>query len=124
FSKLTPPNLENSLSILKNYIEKLISQYDEVVIGGFSQGAMLSGLLITEFSGVLNKAIIFSGNLIAENFFEKANLEKLEFIQSHGKQDPILGILGAKRLFEKFQEKGAKGEFVEFLGGHEIPMNV
>lgn len=124
FSKLTPPNLENSLEILKNYIEKLISQYDEIVIGGFSQGAMLSSLLISEFSGILNRAIILSGNLIAENFFEKSKLEKLEFIQSHGKQDPILGILGAKRLFEKFQEKGARGEFIEFLGGHEIPMSV
>lgn len=124
FSKNIPPNLENSLEVIASFIDDLFLKYDEVIIGGFSQGAMLSSLLVARFSNKINRAILFSGNLIAEEFFEGIDLSNLRFIQSHGKQDAILGTPGARSLFSKLEEKGAKGEFIDFLGGHEIPMSV
>ena len=124
FSEAIPVGLENALDILKNFLEAKLGEYEEIVLGGFSQGAMISSLLLSHFAGKINRGILFSGNLIAEKCLKDSNLEKLNFIQSHGEQDPILGMQGARALFSQLEELGAQGEFVAFTGGHEIPMNM
>lgn len=123
FSEVKPEGLNDSLNVLKTFITELFNQYDEIVLGGFSQGAMLTSLLIKEFDTKINKAIFFSGNLIAKDLLGD-NYSHLSFIQSHGELDQVLGINGAKLLYTDLSGKGASGEFYSFRGGHEIPMEV
>lgn len=118
FSEINPPGLSDSLLLMQDFIRSIEAQYDEIILGGFSQGAMLTSLLLKEFK-VIKKALLFSGNLLAKDLLDNS-YSHLEFIQSHGTSDPILGFVGAQELYQELISKGARGEFVSFAGGHEI----
>lgn len=121
FSKINPEGLKESLALLKDFIVSLEDNYDEIILGGFSQGAMLTSLLLKEFK-TIKKALLFSGNLLAKELFD-SDYSHLQFVQSHGTKDPVLGFSGAKELYEELINKGAKGEFISFAGGHEISLD-
>lgn len=99
---------------------------ERTVLGGFSQGAMLSCdvALHTErpFAGLL----LLSGNLLAEAEWgpRMAARAGLPVFQSHGSEDPLLPYVGAKRLHDALVAAGLAAELVSFRGGHEIPPDV
>lgn len=93
---------------------------ESLVVGGFSQGAMLAshvGLRL-DAAGML----LFSGNALDVASLEKARQgrRRPRVFQSHGTFDPILPLRGATRLFDTL-DSGDQGEFLEFPGEHEIP---
>ena len=71
--------------------------------------------------------VLFSGTLIDRASLEASLETKLpqasgtKFFQSHGSSDPLLEYSQAQDLFKLLEDKGLKGEFVSFEGGHEIP---
>lgn len=125
-SKGKPLGLEDNLELTRAFIESL--DYEKIIIGGFSQGAMLSSHLLAELSPKLKACILFSGNLISEESLSKklaeAKNKEVEIFQSHGKSDPILGFDGARKLEGLLKKSGFNIEFHEFQGQHEIPMSV
>ena len=94
----------------------------KVVLGGFSQGAMLTldVALTTErsFAGV----ILLSGTFIAEQRWAAAMAKRagLPVYQSHGTMDPVLPYVIANELHEALKAAGVPATFVPFTGGHEI----
>jgi phospholipase/carboxylesterase len=96
---------------------------DKVVLGGFSQGAMLSldVALHTErsFAGLA----LLSGTLLAERIWapRMAARRGLAVLQSHGDQDGILSFAAAQRLRDALTAAGLAVEWHPFRGGHEIP---
>lgn len=121
-----PEGLEENVELTRAFIKSL--GYDKVVIGGFSQGAMLSSHLLGELNSRLKGCVLFSGNLISEPSLEKklseAKNKDVAIYQSHGTRDPILGFNGALRLEKLLKDSGFAVEFHEFQGQHEIPMSV
>jgi phospholipase/carboxylesterase len=96
------------------------------VLGGFSQGAMLSldaCLFSPERPAGL---IIWSGSYINQKIWRERveKLSGLAVLQSHGRFDPLLPIELAMQLRDELQDAGNTVEFVEFPGQHEIPMEV
>ena len=55
-----------------------------------------------------------------ERGFER--LRGIPIMQSHGRADPILPFAAAERLRDLLKTAGADVRWVEFSGGHTIPM--
>lgn len=118
-----PPEFDQTILKLKNFILKLKEKYKKIIIGGFSQGAMCSSHLALMDELKIDGLILLSGSLIAESKFP-ARPHVIPFYQSHGELDPILPLDGARKLNLKLQGLGFKGEIDLFRGGHEIPLKV
>lgn len=109
---------------LLEFLLELKQKYANIIVGGFSQGAMMAshlfsrvqaqGLVIMSGVGLDREALVAKLQAASETGY------KISFIQGHGAQDPVLEYAQAKILYELLQSFGHQGEFVSFEGGHEI----
>ncbi|MCO4756250.1 MAG: dienelactone hydrolase family protein [Bacteriovoracaceae bacterium] len=112
---------DKSQEMALEFLQELRPKYDKLIIGGFSQGAMLASHVFSKAD--VDGLALFSGTLIDEQSLRAKidNAKCSTFFQAHGKQDPVLSFGQAKDLYNVLDEKKLKGHFVEFDGGHEIP---
>ena len=115
-----PPELDTTLTRLEHLITELSKKHKTIILGGFSQGAMCASHLAMKETLKIDGLILLSGALLAEEKFPKA-AKAIPFYQSHGTNDPILSIDGAKDLEHRFQSLNFNGKLHTFKGGHEIP---
>ena len=114
---------ERFLAFLKELPRQFQIDYKKTVIGGFSQGAMLTcdAVLHTDypFAGLVQ----LSGNLLAQSVWGPLmpTRKGLPVFQSHGTLDDILPHIGAERLCDALTQSGLAVERHSFRGGHEIP---
>jgi phospholipase/carboxylesterase len=97
--------------------------WSKFVLGGFSQGAMLTVETLRHLPERLGGAILFSGTLINEAEWRTpaAQFQGMPIVQSHGRSDVILPYSLSLELKALLEEQGAVVQFVEFNGGHAIP---
>ena len=99
---------------------------DSIVLGGFSQGAMVSThlTLSTGFRPAL--LALFSGTLLCRDEWTRLAIAHphCSVLQSHGHEDPLLPWGAAMELSQMLSDAGFDVDFVPFHGGHTIPMNV
>ena len=97
--------------------------WSKFVLGGFSQGAMITVETLRHLPERIGGAILFSGTLINESEWKQPskNLRGLPVMQSHGRSDVILPYSLSLELKALLEEQGAIVQFVEFSGGHAIP---
>lgn len=118
--------LVSSISACREYLKSEFQTATDcpLILGGFSQGAMLSvdTLLRGNIPGVVG-LIAYSGALICESHWRAAStsVRGIPFIQSHGRQDPILPFETGRWLNELLVELGMSGSLLEFDGPHTIP---
>ncbi|PJZ69744.1 esterase [Leptospira perolatii] len=126
FSERYPNGLESAREKAAQMIQDLGIPMEKIILGGFSQGAMLATDLMLHSKQKPKGLLILSGTLIHEQ--EWSRLAKLspgyKFFQSHGRMDPVLGYPAAKKLEGVLKEAGWDGELLAFPGGHEIPESV
>jgi phospholipase/carboxylesterase len=114
---------ERFLAFLEELPRHIPIDYKRTVIGGFSQGAMLTcdAVLHTDypFAGLVQ----LSGSLLARPVWAPlmSSRKGLPVFQSHGTQDDILPHIGAERLRDALTQSGLTVEWHSFRGGHEIP---
>lgn len=96
---------------------------ETTVLGGFSQGAMLTVDVALATGRPLAGLVVLSGTFMAEREWRPriAALTGRLVLQSHGTHDDVLTFAGAERLQKFLVEAGAAIGFVPFPGGHEIP---
>lgn len=115
-----PEGINNIHDKIELFIESMRLQPNEVILGGFSQGAMVC----TDFIYAKNykpKALLFlSGTVIRQNLWMEGSLEGLPIFQSHGKFDDVLPAQGAQHF--KSISKSKTHTLNIFQGGHEIPL--
>ena len=122
-SEVEPEGMEAVVELVADFIISL--PYEKIILGGFSQGAMMSSHLVSKLEDKLEGLVLFSGNLIDKNkLIQKLPESDLPVFQSHGHQDPILSYSGAQELKKVFEQKGYPVEFHDFQGQHEIPPQV
>ena len=123
-SGITPSGLSDARDKVLQMLAALDAE--RVILGGFSQGAMVSTEVVS--SGVFRPEglVLMSGTLLHESVWRHAlkQVAPLPFVQSHGRFDPLLGVEAAKRLHALLRETGHQGELHEFDGQHEIPQAV
>jgi phospholipase/carboxylesterase len=98
----------------------------KVVLGGFSQGAMLSLDVALHSSLPLAGLALLSGTHLAANEWAPrfATRRGLSVFMSHGTQDPILPFSIDEGLRDELVRHGLPVEWVPFPGGHDIPPTV
>jgi phospholipase/carboxylesterase len=104
-------------------IEGLPGNANPLVLGGFSQGAMLA--MNASLRGAIpapKLLLLFSGILISQHQWESklARLAQTQVFQSHGRQDPLLPYASAEALAQWLDQHGVSIEFHTFTGGHTI----
>jgi phospholipase/carboxylesterase len=128
-----PPEINDVRNQLVNCIqatrEKLRADHAlegelPVVLGGFSQGAMLS--VDTLLRGNLENVsglFVYSGALICESLWRNnaSAVRGLSFVQSHGTQDTVLPYDTGLWLNELLTDIGMQGGMLRFDGPHTIP---
>jgi phospholipase/carboxylesterase len=94
-----------------------------IVLGGFSQGSMVSCDLALRQDEAPAALVLFSCTLLAEAEWRARapRRQGLKVLQSHGKQDPILPFADAVALRELLEQAGLKVDFLAFDGPHTIP---
>jgi phospholipase/carboxylesterase len=121
-----PPELPSVRTKVFNMIENLKTPWNKIVLGGFSQGAMLATDIYLSAPEKPQGLILFSGALINKPEWKEkiSNRSGGTFFQSHGQSDAILSHKGAQQLEGFLNQFGVKGRLHSFSGGHEIPMEV
>lgn len=114
------------LAFLKELPRQLSIDYKKTVIGGFSQGAMLTCDAVLQTDYPFAGLVQLSGNLLAQAVWGPlmAKRRGLPVFQSHGTQDDILPHIGAERLRDALTRSGLVVDWHSFRGGHEIPQMV
>lgn len=119
------PADEKVVQMLTRFLNQMGKNYKSVIIGGFSQGAILTSHCFYRLNFTPKGLILFSGYLVNPSAFPTVpEALQVPFFQSHGVRDEVLPVAGAKKLYEKMTSLGLKGKWYEFQGAHEIPMDV
>lgn len=98
----------------------------KLVLGGFSQGAMLSLDVALRTSRELAGLVLMSGTHIAAHEWAPRFEARrgLPVFMSHGEADELLPFSVAERLRDTIAAHGMPVDWVSFRGGHGIPPNV
>jgi phospholipase/carboxylesterase len=118
-----PEALGTSREAVMSLLAGLDRPLERVILGGFSQGAMLATELALHLPANPAGLLLWSGTILQEAVWRPkiAARAGLRFVQSHGRHDPLLPYAAAERLFAMLVEGGLDGRFVGFDGAHEIP---
>jgi phospholipase/carboxylesterase len=98
-------------------------QPSKIILGGFSQGAMLATSITLETDRRVDGLIAWSGAYLCEHIWKpRMPLRKgLRTLHTHGTHDPLLPHALAEKLAQDLKEAGVNSEFVSFRGQHQIP---
>lgn len=130
FTQVTPDGMEKAVEQGLKAIEALRTKHnlswDKIILGGFSQGAMMALAIALRAPQSPAGVTLFSSSLVNEPELRQlaAKHKGLRFFQSHGTSDMMLPYSLAERLDTVLNESGMDGMLYAFRGGHEIPMPV
>ncbi len=122
----TPEGLTRARRLLMALVAELTREtglpYGRLVLGGFSQGAMLATDVALRLEEPPAALAVFSGTLVNEaEWAERAPRRKgLRVLQSHGRADPLLPFANAEALRDLFTGAGLAVDFRPFDGGHGL----
>lgn len=124
--EMDPEGLRRAGAEVGELVESLDADWEQVILGGFSQGAMVAVEAVAQAGRPPADLLLFSGSVIALPRWsrELRALGGFRFFQSHGTTDPILPFDGARKLFSLLEEAGGEAEFLQFDGGHAIPREI
>lgn len=124
----TPDGLAEARAALESCLAELEKTHGlsraRTLLGGFSQGAMLSTEVQLHADEPFAALAILSGALISEDRWRpaaKARAKRLHVVASHGRRDPILPFQSGEDLAKLLTENGADVKFIPHSGAHEIP---
>lgn len=122
-----PEGLDEARDHMLRFLEQLEERYaidnSQLVFGGFSQGAMLSLDVALHREVAPAGLILMSGTLLAESIWQPrmSKLAGVPIFQSHGTHDQLLPFSIAEQMRDELKAAGARIDWCEFHGGHEIP---
>ena len=131
-AQFVPTELPSESERIENLIDAIGEQHglerSQILLGGFSQGAMLATDVALRLAGNgpnagLGGLVAWSGTLLAQprwQQFVAKGQEGLNVVQSHGRLDPVLPYAGAENLREFLEKAGHQVEFLPFDGMHQI----
>jgi len=127
FRAETPDGLPKARRMLRELLDVGCRQaglpLSGAVLGGFSQGAMVSTDVTLRLEEAPAGLAILSGTLISEPEWRRLAPARagLGVFQSHGTYDPVLPYASAEALRDLLQGAGLKVDFHPFDDQHTIP---
>jgi phospholipase/carboxylesterase len=123
-----PPGLDAAREALVEMLGVLERSYgvkrDRLIVGGFSQGAMLATELAMTLGEPFAGLALLSGTRVGGERWREGAAKlggRLHAFMTHGRRDPILPFGRAEAVRDMLQEAGAHVTFVPHNGAHEIP---
>jgi phospholipase/carboxylesterase len=126
----TPAGIELAREQLDEALHSLEKEHgldwSHLVIGGFSQGAMLSCDWALRATRPIEALVQLSGTMISESEWKPLMKKRkgLRVFQSHSPDDQVLPFVLAERLRDALQDAEMRNTFVRFRGGHGIAPSV
>jgi phospholipase/carboxylesterase len=126
-SSTVPRGLPQARETLERFLATLPSvlgmDYRRTIIGGFSQGAMLTCDVVMRTAFPFAGLVQLSGTLLAKQDWRPSVGKRagLPVFLSHGTQDPILPYVMAEQFRDELVAAGLDVQWHRFYGGHEIP---
>jgi phospholipase/carboxylesterase len=126
----SPPGLAEARRALVSLLEAVQAQtklpMSRVVVGGFSQGAMLTTDTALRLDEAPAALAILSGTLLSAEQWRALAPRRagLDVVQTHGTHDPLLPFAGAELLRDLLAHAGLRVRFTSFRGGHGIDGSV
>lgn len=110
----------------KALLEDLGLQSENVVLAGFSQGAMLAMSCLLNSSNRYAGLVQMSGTFLDREHWTQQlrKLARSRFFISHGHTDALLNPQDAEDLYQVLSASGHQVHKSFFAGGHEIPISV
>jgi phospholipase/carboxylesterase len=123
-AKLVPEGLGDARARVNAVLDGLGARPETTVLGGFSQGAMLSTDIALRAEKPFAGLVLMSGSIVAVDEWQPlfGKLSGVRVMQSHGRSDPILPFAAAERLRDLMKGAGADVRWIEFAGGHTISL--
>ena len=123
FSTANPGGIKVASRLVRGYLEELEGP---IVLGGFSQGAMLSGEIAFQTDQELAGLVLLGGTTVNEAGWSERlpGRRPLPIFIAHGRRDSVLPFATAERFAHKLTTAGLNVTWVPFDGGHEIPAMV
>jgi phospholipase/carboxylesterase len=122
-SRDVPEGLAEAREKMNAVLDAIAPAGTRLVLGGFSQGAMLACDLAMRTARPLAGLAMLSGTLIAQQEWSPLAAKRagMKVVVSHGKVDPILPFAQAENLRDFLSRAGLDVKWVPFHGQHEIP---
>jgi phospholipase/carboxylesterase len=97
-----------------------------IILGGFSQGAMVSGEIAFQTDQDLAGLILLGGTPVHEEAWAEhfAGRRHLPIFIAHGRTDSVLSFEKMERFQARLKAFGLNVTWLPFDGGHEIPVEV
>ena len=123
YSSANPGGLRVASHLVREYLEDIDGP---IVLGGFSQGAMLSGDIAFQTDQELAALVMLGGTTVNEaRWVERSSGRRhLPIFIAHGRSDSVLPFRIAERFANKLKTAGLNVTWVPFDGDHEIPAPV
>lgn len=111
---------------LSAFLDRQTSPTDRVILGGFSQGAILALDLAAHDPRPLAGLVLLSGTLMDRDELvpHLPSRAGLPVRMAHGRGDDVLPFERAEDLRRALDEAGLDVRFEPFAGGHEVTMDV
>lgn len=126
FSTVVPPGMKKAREKASALVDEIAKPGQKLVLGGFSQGAMLATDVTMHMKERPAGLVLLSGTLVNSEEWKTLAPGKtgLPFFQSHGVRDGVLGFAAAQKLEMLLRGGGWQGQLLRFEGAHEIPPEV
>ncbi len=121
-----PLGLDEAVATVSEFLKALAVPVERLILGGFSQGAMVALELTLGAPRTPLGLFLMSTALVDEAALAARAAARggMKFFQSHGSHDPLLSFDGARRLHAALVAAGWTGEKVIFDGGHGVTREV
>jgi phospholipase/carboxylesterase len=126
-SATQPPGLKIAASMVRDVIKDLErTRGKPIVLGRFSQGAMVAAEVALQSDVELDALVLLSGTLVDAASWQQrfGRLRSVPVFMSHGRADPVLPFAIAVRFRNQLNAAGVEVTWVPFDLGHEMPMTV
>lgn len=117
----------DSRDIIAKFIDEVVENYyadpDNIILLGFSQGAILSYAVALSYPEKVSRVVAMSGyihhTMLKENF-EKGDFSRLKFYCSHGSVDEVVPVEWDRKTKPFLEGLNIEVKYSEFPVGHGV----
>ena len=123
FSIANPAGIKVASRLVRNL---LASVPGPIVLGGFSQGAMLSAEIAFQTDQDLAALVLLGGTTVNETAWVERfpGRRRMPIFIAHGRNDGVLPFATMERFQARMRETGLNVTWFPYDGGHDIPDEV
>lgn len=123
FSQKEPGGLKLAA---KRVVELLHREHGPIILGGFSQGAMVSAEVAFQTDAELDGLILLGGTTVNEEKWAEhfAARRRLPILIAHGRHDGVLAFTQMERFQSRLKAAGLNVTWLPFDGEHDMPREV